>query len=297
MTSEKKYPAKLLLFGEHVLLIGAGALAVPAPAFFGQWSKRPGLVSPELYREATMAFVESLARREDQIIDVDAIRADIRSGILFESNIPVGYGLGSSGALVAGVYDVYAQQKTSDLNELKAILGDLEGFFHAKSSGIDPLTSYLNRAVGVKNRTEVFLPEQASWAEQPCVALLDTRLPRQTGVLVAWFLQQYETPAWRIQLEQQYLPALEQLRESWLSANTETFWSAMARVSHFQLNHFIPMVPENIRSLWQRGLASGDFFVKICGAGGGGYMLVFARNHAILNDTMEGHPLVFPWAI
>ena len=33
----KQYPAKLLLFGEHVLLLGATALAVPVPLFSGHW--------------------------------------------------------------------------------------------------------------------------------------------------------------------------------------------------------------------------------------------------------------------
>ena len=33
------FPAKLLLFGEHVLLLGATALAAPVTAFGGHWAR------------------------------------------------------------------------------------------------------------------------------------------------------------------------------------------------------------------------------------------------------------------
>jgi hypothetical protein len=36
-TEDRSFSAKLLLFGEHVLLLGAPALAVPVAAFGGHW--------------------------------------------------------------------------------------------------------------------------------------------------------------------------------------------------------------------------------------------------------------------
>ena len=33
----RNYSSKLLLFGEHVLLLGSTALAMPVPAYSGKW--------------------------------------------------------------------------------------------------------------------------------------------------------------------------------------------------------------------------------------------------------------------
>ena len=43
--------------------------------------------------------------------DIEALEKDIEKGILFDSTIPQGFGVGSSGALVAALYDRYAFDK------------------------------------------------------------------------------------------------------------------------------------------------------------------------------------------
>ena len=42
---------------------------------------------------------------------LDELKRDIDKGMYFDSSIPQGYGVGSSGALVAAVYDKYANDK------------------------------------------------------------------------------------------------------------------------------------------------------------------------------------------
>ena len=63
----------------------------------------------------------------------------------FDSSIPQGYGVGSSGALVAAIYDQYALNKITVLENLtKDKLVQLKqslqqwNLFHGKSSGLDP---------------------------------------------------------------------------------------------------------------------------------------------------------------
>ena len=47
----KNYASKLLLFGEHIVIKGARALAIPYPAFSGQWSFGPD--DPKLQQNLT----------------------------------------------------------------------------------------------------------------------------------------------------------------------------------------------------------------------------------------------------
>jgi len=81
--------------------------------------------------------------------DFTSFKNDIGSGMYFDSSIPQGYGVGSSGALVASIYDQYAHNKITILEnltrdkllKLKEIFSFMESFFHGKSSGLDPLNS------------------------------------------------------------------------------------------------------------------------------------------------------------
>ena len=48
-------------------------------------------------------------------------------------------------------------------------------------------------------------------------------------------------------------------------------------ISKFQWDFFPEMIPTNMRGFWLNGLDSGDYVLKLCGAGGGGYILGFSE--------------------
>jgi len=285
------YPAKLLLFGEHILLLGAPAVAVPVPAFGGRWAWSDQTMTISALR----TFCESKVFLGMQEIDQESFIKDVAAGIFFDSNIPMGYGLGSSGALCAAVYDRYAPKKATSLAELKAVFARMESFFHGNSSGIDPLTSYLRCPILLENKTEVTPLAAAVWSEPPVVFLLDSQLPRQTGPLVQWFLEQSQQPRWRERLDREFLPAHEAMVQGWLQADADLFWPALQAVSRFQFAHFDPMVPATLRSYWRESLDHPDLAFKICGAGGGGFLLGFARNMAAVGYLQEVGTVVFPF--
>ncbi len=290
----KHYPAKLLLFGEHVLLLGASALAVPVPAFSGYWEQ----ASPKADIRGLQMQLAEFAKQLDDLPGIDAARLkkDLLFGLFFRSDIPVGYGLGSSGALCAAVYDRYFREKTSDLTALKSVFARMESFFHGASSGIDPLTSYLNKPLLIRNKVEVLIAEVAEWKSgRPVVFLLDSKLPRQTGPLVQWFLEQNGDEDFARKLQSELLPAHEAMVQSWLHAAPETFWQNLKKVSRFQLEHFEPMVPATVRAFWQKNLDSEDFTLKICGAGGGGFVLGFAKSRAAAASLEGEFRIVFPF--
>ncbi len=291
----RTYPAKLLLFGEHVLLLGASALAVPAPAWSARWVLN-GDRGPSLkHREIMLKLADSKALSDIPGLDTERLKADILSGWFFQSNIQTGYGLGSSGALCAGIYDRYATRKTTDMAALKITFGQMESFFHGASSGIDPLTSYLDSPLLIRHKTEVSKVHPALWESEPVIFLLDTQIPRQTGPLVQWFLQQCEQPVFAERLQSALLPAHESMLNAWLTADAESFWKYLEQVSAFQLAHFQPMIPDQMYSLWEKSLASPDFYLKICGAGGGGFILGFARNREVVEGLSERYPIVLPF--
>ena len=71
--------------------------------------------------------------------------------------------LGVSGALVASIYDKYAQNKITVLEnltrekllQLKEVFAQMESFFHGKSSGLDPLNSYLSLPILINSKDNI----------------------------------------------------------------------------------------------------------------------------------------------
>jgi mevalonate kinase len=92
-------------------------------------------------------------------LDIEQFKQDIANGMFFDSNIPQGYGVGSSGALVAAIFERYSFSKHNpeniskeDLKNIKSVFGEMESYFHGKSSGMDPLICYMNLPILIENK-------------------------------------------------------------------------------------------------------------------------------------------------
>lgn len=296
---ERIFPAKILLFGEHILLKGATALAAPATAFSGKWQQSTTLPPPIQWEQ-----LKAVYHRLDQALPIDfqQLNSDINDGWHFQSSIPQGYGLGSSGALCAALYHRYGRTPLIESPEaLKQLLGQIESSFHGKSSGIDPLTSYLDAPLRIQHTHQVHLVPDYAPPSDVSVFLVDTRQPRQTGVLVQWFLEQYNQHGFREEVDTQLIPLHEQMVQSWLSGNGSKFMEQVQQVSHWQQQWLTPMLPINplLKKWWQAGLDSEDMRLKICGAGGGGFLLGFTtRKEAVIDYAQQaGYELIFPFEL
>jgi mevalonate kinase len=282
----------MLLFGEYVLLLGAPALAVPTPAFSGCWLNDPNLP----FGEALLQFAKSPALRDLGIINVESFEKAVKNGLRFHSNIPHGYGLGSSGALVAAVYDRFALEKTTDLQALRTILGRMESHFHGQSSGIDPLTTYLNDTLYIPNINSAQRAQLNDWGPipPPRIFLVDTGAPRQTGPLVARFIEQCKDSQFRAALDNTWVAHHQQTLNAWMHADQTAFWPAIKQLSEAQLSLAGALIPDHMVNLWKKLLAEDNFALKICGAGGGGFLLGFGRAGADWRALSQSLKLVFP---
>jgi mevalonate kinase len=57
------------------------------------------------------------------------------------------------------------------------------------------------------------------------------------------------------------------------------------------LNHFKPMIPKKFHQIWASGIESNAYYLKLCGSGGGGYILGFTENIAKAQKALSGHKL------
>lgn len=278
--SLSKIPAKLLLFGEYVTLIGGTALALPISRFSTAWATEPKNTAAQEPLFGLLGYLKSLSAQGDLMArcDFDAFEQALKNGYWLSSNVPQGYGLGSSGAVVAAVYRDFCEKqadKTLHFDSLKTQLAQMESFFHGASSGIDPLVCYTKQALLIAEKNQVSrVSSELSFAN---FWLLDTQRARQTAPLVVFFKKSCENVSYLNALKNDYIPTNEHCLAAYLEGDTLRLEAEMQSLSAQQLVLFEAMIPEFLRPFWAKGIESGDFYLKLCGAGGGGFMLAFAK--------------------
>lgn len=287
-----KYNAKLIILGEYTVIVGSNALAIPFSRYGGEWRQA------EIPHETLPVFADYLesvsAQPHAPAIDLRQLREDLKNGYYFDSDIPAGYGLGSSGALCAAVYDRYAQNKihrgeVEAYPLLKKQLAVMESFFHGSSSGTDPLISYLNRPILLLEGGEVEsvqMPPQLD--EEPYrFFLIDTGIQRKTGPLVNLFLKKCDVDSYAGKVESRLAPDTNSAIQYLLAGEWDKLFGRWRDISEFQLKYLPEMIPESFVPIWKKGLKTDVFNLKLCGAGGGGFLLGFTRDLYLTNTFLE----------
>lgn len=279
MNTGKRYSSKLLLFGEYGVLCGGEALAVPYPVYSASWiMSSNGTSICKKYLREFLTYLENSSAFH--FLDINRFRSDLANGLDMESDVPVGAGLGSSGVMVAAVYDRYALHKEEDVHTLKTLFAAMEDCFHRKSSGLDPLVVFRNAALLMEGHGRIKILDDIPSPKHIRVGLRDTGIPRATHALVAQFHEKMRDPSFRKEIHETYLPLTARCIAAYLQDAAEEFRDALHALSAFQLASFEFAIPENIRQPWKDALAGKNELFKLCGAGGGGFMLQF---------TMEGN--------
>ena len=139
--------SKILLFGEYGIIRDSKGLSIPYNFYNGalKWdgnSSVDAIKSNENLKKFAL-HLTNLQEEQPELVtfNLEVLNNDIGNGMYFDSSIPQGYGVGSSGALVAAIYDKYANNKITVLENLtreklvtlKNIFSQMENFFHGKS--------------------------------------------------------------------------------------------------------------------------------------------------------------------
>ncbi|MCO5259784.1 MAG: hypothetical protein M9916_06540 [Crocinitomicaceae bacterium] len=310
MQQIEQFNSKILLFGEYAVLHNGMALVIPCEKFHGHFEFYKGEESEKAIalqsNEYLRKFCGFVSSRMDEkfVIEVKKFEAELEQGLFFRSNIPQGYGLGSSGALVAAMvlrYLVKAKNLKDEvklqtylkLKDLKKNLGNLESFFHGTSSGIDPLSIILNEPILCKNSQDIVtttLPV-SSPENQNVIFLLDTKQERTTSKMMTLFNDLISKSEFKEKFDKYVIDDNNGAIQSFLDNDVERFYHAVNELSTFQMNYMKDFFPENLLKDVQNGLDNGDYFLKLCGAGGGGFVLGFTRNWEKTQEQLKAYEL------
>lgn len=292
--------AKILLFGEYGIIEDSQGLTLPYSFYKGCF--KASSLSNDFERESNESLTKYLAYLKENPLpkefelSLDEFEKDIHEGLYFDSNIPQGYGVGSSGALVAAIFDRYSLRKYSpeniskeELKNLKKAFGQMESFFHGKSSGIDPLICYMNLPILIEDRenvdrVEIPREEQGKGA----IFLIDSGSVGETAPMVQIFFEKMKTEGFRKTLKEEFIKYNNACIQSFLNRERQPFFKNVKALSLWAYEHFRPMIPDSVFSAWKEGLDTNAYYLKLCGSGGGGYILGFTKDYEKAQEMLKG---------
>lgn len=299
--------SKILLFGEYGIIKDSKGLSIPYNFYNGalKVDENPSDEAIESNKSLLRfaEYLDQLEKTNPNLVhfSLDILKADIAKGMYFDSTIPQGYGVGSSGALVAAIYDEYATDKITVLEnltrekllKLKKIFGEMESFFHGKSSGLDPLNSYLSIPILINSKDNIEpagIPSQTENGKG-AVFLLDSGSIGETAPMVQIFMDNMKLEPFRKMVKDQFIKHTDACVDDFLQGDIKSLFGNIKKLSHVVLDNFKPMIPTQFHTLWKQGIETNDYYLKLCGSGGGGYILGFTEDLEKAKQSLKDYNL------
>lgn len=301
------FPAKLILFGEYAIMENAKGLCIPHDLYKGvlkfkdhseDTTSNPSNAALKKYAD----FLQKLQKSTDFPADLDlsSIYFDLKKGMYFDSNIPQGYGVGSSGALVAALYESYARNpiladKPFDKKHilvLKKTFSMMESYFHGKSSGIDPLICYLNLPLLIRSADDVStvgIPKVKQETASGAIFLINSGVSSSTSSMIQVFFQKLKNQGFRKTLREEFIKYNDACIEAFLKGNFQPLLKNVKALSAWVLENLPPMIPPSLWELWHEGIQTNSYYLKLCGSGGGGFVLGFAPDYEVAKEKLKNY--------
>ncbi|WP_405608318.1 mevalonate kinase [Polaribacter sp. Asnod1-A03] len=295
--------AKILLFGEYGIIKDSKGLAIPFNAYRGALKTSADLTGkPKVSNQNLERFYNHLKSLKTNLVsfNLNDLKTDIENGMYFDSSIPQGYGVGSSGALVASIYDQYANDKITVLEnltrdkllKLKAVFSLMESFFHGNSSGLDPLNSYLSLPILINSKDNVEpagIPSQKQG--KGAVFLLDSEQIGETEPMVNIFMNKMKNEGFRKMISEEFATTTDACIDDFLHGNVKSLFGNVKSLSKLVLKNFKPMIPTAFHKVWENGIITNEYYLKLCGSGGGGYILGFTEDYEKAQKSLKNYKL------
>ena len=165
----------------------------------------------------------------------------------------------------------------------------MESFFHGHSSGLDPLICYMNLPILIRSRHDigtVGIPNSKKDGKG-AIFLLDSGMSHSTGSLIDIFFEKMKNEGFRKMLKDEFGALNDACIEAFINGRKASLLENVKMLSLVVLKHFYPMIPRGVRRAWVNGLRTGEYYLKLCGAGGGGFILGFTDDYEKAARTLR----------
>ena len=123
--------------------------------------------------------------------------------------------------------------------------------------------------------------------------LLNTGKPRQTGPLVSIYQEKLKDPQFKQGCADVLSGEVNFAIDAVVNGNGRNLSHHLWHISKLQWDFFPEMIPTQMRGIWTSGLETGDYILKLCGAGGGGYLLGHSEKYDLqgMQSIINTHEL------
>jgi mevalonate kinase len=286
LTYSTQAPGKWVLAGEHTVLRGGAAIALPHPEFRLRLEFRPAegnlVVEPDLAKPV----IHELLKVGKEWLAHRGIKMELPRGRLtITSTIPFGAGLGSSAALSVATARWVLSAHSLDRSLERDLAREMENCFHGKSSGMDVAVVSIGEPIrftmadgavglGISHLPKfVFVDSGLRASTRECIAKVEN-------------LRQSE-PARAERLDGEMKLATEEILEGLraydeagndvakLAAASDRIAHGMKRAGDVYVEW--NLVPDEVKALLARLETEGVRSPRITGAGDGGYIVGLTR--------------------
>ena len=147
----------------------------------------------------------------------------------------------------------------------------------------DCLISLIDKPLLIESRNTISLIPTPKLNKHGAFYLFDSGQSRKTSAFVNQFLDLYESNIEYKEEIDKFVVTTNQMIDDFSNQSRADFKSDFRKFSLKQLELFSMMIPEVVANVWKSGLNSDEYFFKLCGAGGGGYFLVYSPDTELSN--------------
>lgn len=281
-----KAPGKIVLFGEHAVVYGYPAIAVPIDAVQVRVS-----ILPAILENQSVIKINNINWREDipfsELDENSPIRTSVENvyahinqkpphfEMTISSSIPIAAGLGSSAALAVAITKCMSQFLGIYLSndEINALAYKSEEIQHGSPSGIDNSVISFGRPILFSKTKPI---SQLEIKRSIHIVLADTGKRTLTKKVVALV-------KWRLEKEPNFIkPILAEIGSVVEEAAKALIYGEVEKIGSLMVRNHIALKKLGVSSieldrLVESALINGALGAKLCGGGKGGYMVALCE--------------------
>lgn len=268
-------PGKLILSGEHSVVYGKPALAIPLS--MGVQANAVQVEGPSQYR--TTIDDPVLRSALSTVVPPEGIELHL------SSTLPIGKGLGSSAALSVAVCKEMARVQGTHLSfeQLLSQAQIMETHFHGRASGLDHTVSALERGIHfTKDSDGVHWEELA--VPQMEILIVDSGTRGSTHDMVQLVANGYTTSAIKDTIEEMGKLTTQMIAS--LQNHDISRFAQQCTINHSLLRK-LGVSTSTLDTIVDTALDNGAWGAKLSGSGGGGIAMILGPNLTQLQALYE----------
>jgi len=113
----------------------------------------------------------------------------------------------------------------------------------------------------------------------------------ETAPMVSIFMENMKQETFSLMMRDQFIKYSDSCVDDFLKGNMSSLFNNIKSLSSLVLKYFEPMIPDAFHKVWKNGIETNEYYLKLCGSGGGGFILGFTRDFDKAKLALKDYPL------